>query len=401
MKKRIIIILLAILLVTIPTIILAYKKYRIDHAIKIVELSRDKIEVFEKIKLKDLISNINGTLIENPKVDTETIGKKEIKFKYINDDKIKVDYTISVEIIDTTPPIITYANTKTVTKGYEEDIAKELFCGDNYDPNPICKIEGEYDINNIGTYDLTFIGTDSSGNRSKHDFKLIVKEKTTNKNNVSSNNTRRIYTYFDDIVNNYKNDNTKIGIDISHWQGNIDFEKVKKSGVEFVYIRVGRGNGIGKEYVEDEKFVQNIKGFNKVGIPVGIYFYSNANSKEDAKKEVKWIVNKIKKYKVDLEVVFDWENWNYFQEYNLSFYTLTETAKEFNKELKKYGYKGMLYSSKNYLENMWFHVDFPVWLAHYTKQTNYEGKYKVWQICDDGKVDGIDDNSVDIDIMYK
>ena len=57
-------------------------------------------------------------------------------------------------------------------------------------------------------------------------------------------------------------------------------------------------------------------------------------------------------------------------------------------------------SVANYLENMWFEVDFPVWLAHYTKQTSYQGKYKVWQICDNGVVDGIPDNQVDINIMY-
>ena len=61
----------------------------------------------------------------------------------------------------------------------------------------------------------------------------------------------------------------------------------------------------------------------------------------------------------------------------------------------------MNYSSKYYLENIWFKSNSPIWLAHYTEQTNYEGEYKVWQLCNDGKVEGIDDNLVDIDIMYK
>ena len=191
-----------------------------------------------------------------------------------------------------------------------------------------------------------------------------------------------------------------VGIDVSKWQGKIDFNKVKESGVEFVYIRVGRGNGIGKEYVLDDRFKEYIKGFNKAKIPVGIYFYSNANSKEDAKKEAKWVLSKIKKYQVDLEIVFDWENWNYFQEYDLSFYSLTEIAKTFIKTVEKEGYQGMLYSSKNYLENIWFPLKSNIWLAHYTKKTDYEGSYKVWQICNDGKVDGINDNLVDIDIRY-
>ncbi len=61
----------------------------------------------------------------------------------------------------------------------------------------------------------------------------------------------------------------------------------------------------------------------------------------------------------------------------------------------------MIYSSKSYLEDIWFPIEEKVWLAHYVDETDYPGKYKVWQICEDGKVSGIDDNLVDIDIRYK
>ena len=112
-------------------------------------------------------------------------------------------------------------------------------------------------------------------------------------------------------------------------------------------------------------------------------------------------MNKIRKYNVSLEIVFDWENWDNFQEYNLSFYKLTDAANAFVKEVEKNGYKGMVYSSKNYLENIWLKLDSRIWLAHYTNETNYQGKYRVWQICNDGIVDGISDNQVDINIRYK
>ena len=137
------------------------------------------------------------------------------------------------------------------------------------------------------------------------------------------------------------------------------------------------------------------------GIPVGIYFYSHANSRKDAINEAKWIMNKIRNYNVSLEIVFDWENWDSFQEYNLSFYKLTDAANAFVKKVEKNGYKGMVYSSKNYLENIWLKLDSRIWLAHYTNETNYQGKYRVWQICNDGIVDGISDNQVDINIRYK
>ena len=110
-------------------------------------------------------------------------------------------------------------------------------------------------------------------------------------------------------------------------------------------------------------------------------------------------MKQIKNYKVDLEIVYDWENWGDFQEYDLSFYGLKDSFQTFRKTVEKKGYQGMLYGSKSYLETVW---DSPtsVWLAHYTKQTSYMGQYKVWQICDDGKVDGIS-GYVDLDIRYE
>ena len=397
--KKIIILFIIIIILVLGGIFgyKAYINYKIEHAEKIVILQKDKIDVFENIKLKDLIKEINGELEENPKIKTTKIGKYKLKFKYyIPEEKITVPYEIEYEVVDSIPPIISMINSKTVTVGTKE-IESSLFCGDNYDSTPNCFIEGNYDLNTVGEYKLTYKGIDSSNNEVKKDFTLYVKPKTTSSSN---NNTTRSKTYFTDIVKNYKTENTKIGLDVSHWQGDINFQKVKDAGVEFVYIRIGRGNGIGKEFVMDSKFKQNIEGFNSVGIPVGLYFYTYAASKQDAIKEAKWIVENIKDYKVDLEIAFDWENWSFYRDFNLSFYELTEVAKAFNKELAKHNYQGMLYSSKNYLENMWFEVDFPVWLAHYTKQTSYQGKYKVWQICDNGVVDGIPDNQVDINIMY-
>ena len=400
MKKRVIIV---IGIITIAMIIIlgmkVYKQYKINHAIKIVELNTNEVEVFSKIRLKDLIKTINGKLISNPLIDTTKVKEQEITFNYITDKNLTVPYTIRIKVIDKTPPIIYQPSSYTVivNETTKKELEKSFFCGDNYDSNPECTLEGDLDFNTPGEYQASFIGKDSSNNISTHPFILKVKEKNNNSTNTSSNQS---YTDFNSILHDYKNKNNKVGIDISHWQGKIDFNKVKETGVEFVYIRVGRGNGIGKEYVLDDRFKEYIKGFNKAKIPVGIYFYSNANSKEDAKKEAKWVLSKIKKYQVDLEIVFDWENWNYFQEYDLSFYSLTEIAKTFIKTVEKEGYQGMLYSSKNYLENIWFPLKSNIWLAHYTKKSDYEGPYKVWQICNDGKVDGINDNLVDIDIRY-
>ena len=395
MNKKILIIVIVIfssLLITIGSVFL-YQKYKVAHAVKIVNIKMHEVEVYSDVMLSDLITSMNGHLIKDKKINTDMLGSYEVAFDYI-----KVNYYFSINVVDKTPPMISKPNVYNVNVNvnYDGNIEKDLFCGDNYDDNPKCYIEGEYDISKIGKYNVTFVGVDSSNNESRHNFVLNVRKKP--KSSTSNNNS---FVNFSDLVEKYKTDKTKMGIDISHWQGNIDFQKVKEAGVEFVYIRGGRGNGIGGEYVIDKKFEKNIEGFNKVGIPVGVYFYSFANSVQDATEEAKWVLQHIKNYDVDLEIVFDWENWSSFQEFDLSFKKLTNLASSFGKVVKNKGYQAMLYSSKNYLENVWYPVDFPVWLAHYTDNTDYSGEYKVWQLCNNGRVDGIDDNLVDIDIMYE
>ena len=393
-------ILIIVVLILLKTI---HWNYKINHSKKIVKLKTNEIEVYkDNIKLKDIIKEINGKLITNPKINTDKIGKKEIKFKYRTDEGYPVKYKIEIEIVDSESPYITKTNSKTIYTDYDGNLEEEFFCGDNYDKNPKCIIEGEYDIKTPGSYNLIYKGEDQSGNISKTHFTLYVKEKPKIENNSSDNTIKeeKNYTYFKEIKEEYTGDKLKFGIDVSHWQEDIDFNRVKKSGVDFVYIRVGRGDGIGNDYVLDSKFKQNIEGFNKVNIPVGVYFYSNANSVNDAKKEAKWIIKQIKNYKVDLEIVFDWENWSNFQDYNLSFHDLIDMSNAFNKEIKKNNYNGMLYGSKFYLETIFKNPKGNVWLAHYTRNTDYSGEYKVWQLCDNGYVDGIN-GEVDLDIMYQ
>ena len=103
---------------------------------------------------------------------------------------------------------------------------------------------------------------------------------------------------------------------------------------------------------------------------------------------------------MELPIVFDWENWDEFNEYKISFQKLNDIAFSFISEIEKNGYISVLYSSKKYLDNIWFNNNYSVWLAHYTDKTNYNGEYNIWQICDNGLIDGID-TYVDIDIMYE
>ena len=401
-KIKVFIILLIISIIIVITTIFGikyYEKWRIANAKIIVVLEDNlELEVFNDAKLSDFLKSINGTLIDDFKINTTTIGQKTINFKYINEEDIEVSYGFNINVVDKTPPIIFSSTSFSVTEGYTGNLAKELFCGDNYDDFPKCELTGTYDYNTPGNYQVTFTGTDSSNNISINNFTLTVKPKKTTSQTPSTTTPAKTQN-FADLYAKYKTENTKIGLDVSHWQGDIDFQKVKDAGVGFVFIRVGTQKGIGGEYYLDKKFEQNINGFQNVGIPVGIYFYSYANSINSAKKEARWIVEQLKPYKIDLPVAFDWENWSFYQEFNKSFYNLTEMANTYLQVLEKAGYKGMLYSSKNYLEKVWFKTKYPVWLAHYTEQTSYQGEYKVWQLCSNGRIPGIYGN-VDVNVMY-
>ena len=353
-------------------------------------------EFLSDVKVSDFISDINGTIVDDYVIDTTDIGKKKIEFEYINDDNIKVKYNYEINVVDNVAPLIWLNNSYTVNVGSDISLTDKILCGDDTDPNPTCEVIGEYNMNEAGTYPLVFKATDNSGNVTEKEFNLIVREPKSSGTSSGSVSTK---TLFSEVVDAHKNENTEIGIDISKWQGDVDFNALKEAGVEFVIIRVGTSSGINGENLVDSKFEQNINGANKAGIPVGVYFYSYANSEDRAISDALWVVEQIKDYKVDLPIAFDWENWSFYNEFNLSFFGLSNMADSFVKTVRDAGYEGMLYSSKNYLEDIWFKGDYPVWLAHYTTKTNYEGDYEFWQLCNNGRVAGIN-GDVDINIRY-
>ena len=359
---------------------------------------KDDLQVafLSDVKVSDFIESINGEIVDDKKIDTTKIGEQKIEFEYINDDGIKINYSYNIEVVDVTPPVIWLNSSYNVNVGSTISLVDDILCGDDYDSDPICEVIGEYNMNEEGSYDLVFKATDSSGNVTEQEFTLNVREPSAG---GSSSNSSRTRTDFADVIREYKSESTEIGIDVSHWQGDINFDALKEAGVEFIIIRVGTADGIDGDYVLDRKFIQNIEGANKVGIPVGIYFYSYADTKERAVADANWILEQIEGYDVDLPIAFDWENWSFYNDFNLSFFGLTDMANSFLSVFEDAGYEGMLYSSKNYLERIWLDTNYPIWLAHYTSQTNYEGDFDFWQLCNNGRVDGID-GDVDINIRY-
>ena len=404
-SKKKVIIFIIILLIIIATIgLIIYLNNRIVDDNSGFTLKRGlKTEVYTKANIEDYIETIEGKIIEKPTIDNKKVGKQKLEFIYLNKDNKKRRGTFEIEIVDTEKPLVWLSNNYNTKVGTDIDLQNEIMCVDNYDSKPSCEINGEYDINTPGTYPLEYIAKDNSGNTFQKEFTLTVYEPVITENNTTTTPTEPSepeYTDFTEILNNYKNDDNEIGIDVSKWQGDIDFSKVKNAGASFVMIRVGSQSGTGGEYVLDPTFKQNIENALKNDLKVGVYFYSYANSKKEAQKQANWVIKQIKDYEISLPVVFDFESFDAFNQMELSIFGLNEVANSFIETINDAGYEGVLYGSKNYLNAIWKYHTAPVWLAHYTDQTNYDGEYFMWQMCDDGKIDGID-GYVDIDILYK
>ena len=371
----------------------SYDPYKMPKKV-VINLNENSFNIYEDHYSTELIKDSNVEILGNDKLENNELGtyKYTINYKY---KKRKYKYDVEYSIVDKTAPvIIRRANNVTVLVNSTEDLCNKITWGDNYDPKPICRIEGDYNTSSAGTYDLEYVITDSSGNEFRKDFKLNVVYRMPTSTSSSTN-----YLYMDDLMK-YKNDNTSIGIDVSKWQGNVNFNKVKDAGIEFVIIRIGyEYNG---EYHLDPKFETYMKQAKDAGLKVGIYFYTYSVNDEQAKKMANWILEKLNGEKLDLPIAYDWEEWSHFNEYGVSLHTFSNTYLTFEKEIEKHGYESMLYSSKYYLENVWLYFENSnVWLAHYIDETDYKGDYMLWQMTSSGKISGITDNTVDIDILYK
>ncbi len=355
-----------------------------------------EFEYYEEINLKDIVTLDNAKLEdENELINTTKLGEIKYTFIYIKDEE-KYKGEIIYNVIDTTAPLVLSAGAYSVTVGNEIDLETRILCADNHDKRPSCKVTGDYDINTVGTYNLVHTATDEAGNKTVNDITLTVKEKSTTTTTPSTPTP----IYMEDVIKEHKNENTRIGLDVSKWQGEIDFEKVKEAGAEFVIIRIAWGYNDEGENVIDEYFEANLEGAKKAGLDVGLYYYSYANSVKDAKAQAQWIVDTLDGETLELPISFDWEEWSNFNSYNLSLTDLNNMALKFINVVEEAGYEGMNYGSANYLRNMWYTKDdYKTWLAHYTSSTNYEYDYYMWQLTQFGKIDGIN-GDVDINVLY-
>lgn len=352
------------------------------------------------VKVSDFIWHLDGSAIDDPTVDTSQLGPVEVKFQYHNVKHKKRTKEFTVNIVDTTKPVIYGQPAYTVNIGYDGDLTDLMLSGDNADDHPVREISGKYDLNKVGDYALEYVVTDASGNTTRQPFTLhVVKPSEAFGGQTSSQADPDAGTPVSEITASYKNGNTEIGIDVSSWQGEIDWAKVRAAGIEFAMIRVGYQAEYGGEYVLDKNFKDNIAGATTAGLPVGIYYYSCADSVDEARRQAEWVLQQAEGYPLELGVAFDWEEWNDFNRAGMSFYTLQKAADTFLSTVEAAGHDGMLYGSKNYLDKFWQRNTRPVWLAQYYDHPTYERPFYMWQLTDTGKVPGIK-GCVDIDVRY-
>ena len=192
------------------------------------------------------------------------------------------------------------------------------------------------------------------------------------------------------------------GIDVSKWQGEIDWKKVKAAGIKFAMIRLGYGSANGDACGLDGYFEKNVKNAIAAGIDIGCYFYSYATSVAAAKKEAAYVINVLQKYKgvFTYPVAFDLEDKT---QQGLGKQVLTDMVIAFGDAIEKAGFYCSLYSNPSWMKS-YLDADrvkrFDLWLAHWTDKTNYAGAYGMWQNSSSGKVNGINGN-VDTDFAYK
>lgn len=189
-------------------------------------------------------------------------------------------------------------------------------------------------------------------------------------------------------------------IDVSEFQGNIDWNKVKADGIEGVIIRAGYGRGN-----VDEKFEQNINGAIAAGLHIGAYWFSYAFDDDMATNEARCIVNFIEPYKdsIDMPVFFDWEydSMNYAKKkgYTPDKDSITSMTRAFCKEVESLGYSAGYYLNWDYSRNYYDESqleDYKRWFAWW--EDELEGDCYLWQTSDMGSVNGINGN-VDTDTL--
>ncbi len=203
---------------------------------------------------------------------------------------------------------------------------------------------------------------------------------------------------------------TRLGMDVSYYQGDINWTQARNAGIEFAIIRVGYRGSENGVLNEDSKYQENIQGALNAGMKVGVYIFSQAVNEAEAIEEANYLISRVYKYNITLPLVIDYEyrDGPSGRLYNahLSREAATSAVNAFCQTVSNKGYTAMVYANKNMLTN---HLNanniedkYRIWLAHYTSATNYTGIYDFWQYTskESGARYGCSSTYLDMDYWY-
>lgn len=198
--------------------------------------------------------------------------------------------------------------------------------------------------------------------------------------------------------------NSRVGIDVSKWNGEIDWDRARNAGVEFAIVRAGYRGSVTGSLVEDPYFAANMKGASASGIPVGVYFFTQAVNEVEAVEEASVVLQLVKEYNLDYPIFIDTEGaGGNGRADGLDAETRTLVCEAFCRTIENAGYDAGVYGSRNWYNNNLYtdrlDNDYCIWLAEYRSVPLYQGYYQMWQYTSKGMVDGISGN-VDMNISY-
>lgn len=196
----------------------------------------------------------------------------------------------------------------------------------------------------------------------------------------------------------------RLGIDVSHYQGDIDWQKVKAAGIEFVFVRLGyRGYGQDGVLKMDTNFEKNMEGARAAGLDVGVYFFAQAVNETEAVEEAEFVLEHLMEYDLQMPVVYDPESVVHEEARtdNVTGEQFTKNTKAFCEAIEKSGYDAMVYCNMTWqafkldLEEL---EEYPIWYADYEEYPQTPYHFEIWQYSNEGTVDGIQGN-VDLNIQ--
>lgn len=194
------------------------------------------------------------------------------------------------------------------------------------------------------------------------------------------------------------------GVDVSAHQGEIDWEKAAADGIQFAMIRLGYRGYTEGEIDLDAYFLRNIEGAQAAGLDVGVYFFSQAITKDEAIEEAKFVLNWIEGYELDYPIFFDWEDVEADARTDgMDMLTLTGCVDAFCSTIEEAGYRAGVYFNQRfgYQElNLLSLRKYMFWLAEYNPAPTFTYDFEIWQYSSDGRVDGIS-GPVDLNMSFE